>query len=152
MEDFFVCRQKGVCAVAGYFLICALSLRLPCSMNKIKKKKKKSAPHMPHHWESCASHPGLLLLAPLARWTDQVLHLEAYGTWWRGSWFWFAFTFGFCILCWAHPSLVFAQRPATPGSFQLWWVLFPPARSVSVTTTVKEKTTPNFSPSFFLIG
>ena len=25
-------------------------------------------------------------------------------------------------------------------------------RSVSITTTVKEKTTPNFSPSFFLIG
>ena len=40
MEDFFVCRRKGVCAVAGYFLIYALSLRLPCSMNKIKKKKK----------------------------------------------------------------------------------------------------------------
>ena len=32
-----------MCAVAGYFLIYALSLRLPCSMNKIKKKKKKCA-------------------------------------------------------------------------------------------------------------
>ena len=35
-----VCRRKGVCAVAGFFLIYALSLRLPRSMNKIKKKKK----------------------------------------------------------------------------------------------------------------
>ena len=38
MEDFFVCRRKGVCAVARYFLIYALSLRLLCSMNKIKIK------------------------------------------------------------------------------------------------------------------
>ena len=29
-----------MCAVAGYFLIYAISLRLPRSMNKIKKKKK----------------------------------------------------------------------------------------------------------------
>ena len=38
---FFLCRREGLCAVAGSFLIYALSLRLPCSINKIKKKKKK---------------------------------------------------------------------------------------------------------------
>ena len=29
----------------------------------------------------------------------------------------------------AHPSPVFAQCPATPGSLQLWWVLHPSAAS-----------------------
>ena len=32
-----VCRRKGTCAVAGFFLTYASSLRLPCNMNKIKK-------------------------------------------------------------------------------------------------------------------
>ena len=38
---YLLCRREGLCAVAGFFLIYALSLRLLCSMNKIKKKKKK---------------------------------------------------------------------------------------------------------------
>ena len=70
------------------------------------------APDIPHQRESCASQPGLLLLAPLARRTDQVLHLEAYGTWWRGSWFWFFFYFWFCILCRAHPFPCFRSMPS----------------------------------------
>ena len=32
-----VCRRKGVVCGCGVFLIYALSLWLPCSMNKIKK-------------------------------------------------------------------------------------------------------------------
>ena len=36
-----LCRREGLCAVAGFFLIYALSRRLPCSMNKKKKKNKK---------------------------------------------------------------------------------------------------------------
>ena len=41
MEDFFSLKVKGGVCGRGVFLIYALSLRLPCSMNKIKKKKKK---------------------------------------------------------------------------------------------------------------
>ena len=41
MEDFFSLQAKGGVCGRGVFLIYALSLRLPCSMNKIKKKKKK---------------------------------------------------------------------------------------------------------------
>ena len=47
-----LCRREGLCAVARFFLIYALSLRLPCSMNKIKKKKKKRTPANALSWFS----------------------------------------------------------------------------------------------------
>ena len=89
------------------------------------------APPLPEDREFILSpHPVFLLLTPLARQTDQVLRLEAYGMWWRGSrWWFFSYIWLAHFNVFAHPFPVFAQCPPTLGSLQLCWVLHPSAAS-----------------------
>ena len=56
--------------------------------------------------------PGFLLLTPLARRTDQALHLEAYGTWWRGSRWWFSFIFWLWHYVWGPSFPCFRSAPS----------------------------------------